>query len=233
MPRLPLLLSVPHAGLEVPDYLRPYCRLSPHQIVEDSDAGAAAVYDLAGEVSVFVTTAVARAIVDMNRDPDDRRKDGVVKTHTCWDVPVYAPPPPEELLQRVIQEHHGPYHDQLTRHAEGSDLLLGIDCHTMAAIGPPVAPDPGRPRPLVCVGDVGGQACPRAWSKLLVECLRHQFPGEVTLNRPFEGGYITRRHGAEMPWLQIEMSRTTELEDVAKRRMVLAALREWVATATP
>lgn len=227
MAPLPLLLSVPHAGLEVPEYLEPYCRLSPKEIADDGDVGAAAIYDLQSEVRAFVTTKIARAFLDMNRADDDRHKDGVVKTHTCWDVPIYDPAPPEELLARVIDEHYRPYHEELSRHARDPDLLLAIDCHTMAATGPPVGPDPGATRPMACVGDAGGKSCPRPWVELFLECLERQFPGKVTLNRPFSGGYITRRHGTEMPWLQLELSRTEELDDTTKRQMLLSAIREW------
>jgi N-formylglutamate deformylase len=88
--KMPLLISVPHAGLRIPEVVRSICVLSERDIIEDGDEGAADVYDLAPEVLKYVRTDVARAIVDMNRAEDDRRADGVVKTHTCWNVPVYS-----------------------------------------------------------------------------------------------------------------------------------------------
>jgi N-formylglutamate amidohydrolase len=84
---------------------------------------------------------------------------------------------------------------------------------------------------MVCLGDGSGEACPKEWAELMRDCLARYFPGEVTLNQPFAGGYITRCHGAEMPWLQLELSRTTELDDADKRRRVRQALGEWVARA--
>ena len=68
---LPLLLSVPHAGLAVPPEAEPYCVLSEREIVEDGDEGAAEIYDLESAVVAFHTTDIARAIVDMNRPEDD------------------------------------------------------------------------------------------------------------------------------------------------------------------
>ena len=70
--RLPLLLSVLHAGLGVPPEAEAYCALTPEQIAEDGDEGAAEIYDLHSVVTAFHTTDVARAIVDMNRSEDDR-----------------------------------------------------------------------------------------------------------------------------------------------------------------
>ena len=87
--KLPLLVSVPHAGIRVPEEAEPYCILTSEQIVEDGDVGAAEIYTLEPEVEAYVTTQIARAIVDLNRAEDDRRADGVVKTHTCWNIQFY------------------------------------------------------------------------------------------------------------------------------------------------
>ena len=41
------------------------------------DVEAAEIYDLRERVAEFLTTDVARAVLDLNRAPDDRRPDGV------------------------------------------------------------------------------------------------------------------------------------------------------------
>lgn len=224
--KLPLLVSLPHAGLEVPEEAAPYCALSDSQIAEDGDGGAAEIYALEEECQAFVTTPVARAIVDLNRREDDRRRDGVVKTHTCWGVPVYDPFPPEEVVQRLLERYYRPFHDRLRRLA-GTGLLLGIDCHTMAATGPPVGPDPGAERPLLCLGS-GEGTLPRPWLTALAESLAWSFGTAPSLNAPFSGGHITRAHSTEMPWVQLEISRTPVLSHDEKRARVLAALRRFV-----
>jgi formiminoglutamase len=81
--KLPLIVSVPHAGLTVPEEVRSYCVLTPKQILADCDEGAAEIYNLKSEAAAYITTSVARAIVDMNRAENDRGRDGIVKTHTC------------------------------------------------------------------------------------------------------------------------------------------------------
>ena len=223
---LPVLLSVPHAGLWVPPEAEPFCRLTKEEIVSDGDEGAAEIYDLSDEVSAFVTTDVARAIVDMNRAADDRRTDGVVKTHTCWNVPVYEPFPPETVRTQLLDSYYRPYHEQLA--AEMNDgIRLGIDCHTMAASGPPVGPDHGNPRPLVCLGDVNGTTLPPGWMDCLADCFRRGFGDGVTVNEPFAGGFITRAHGQQAPWVQLELNRERFASNHEKQRLVLAAVRRF------
>ena len=225
---LPFLLSLPHAGLVVPPEAEPYCLLTDCEIAADGDEGAAEIYDLDSTVMAFHTTDIARAIVDMNRPEGDRRRDGVVKTHTCWNVPVYREPLPEATVARLINRYHRPYHRRLTKLAAERRPRLAIDCHTMAAAGPPVGPDTGRERPWVCLG-YGEGTCPRSWIEALKSCFENQIGNRVTINDPFSGGYITRHHSNEMPWLQLELSRAPFLSDADKRQMVLNALENLAA----
>jgi len=222
--KLPLLLSVPHAGLEVPAEAASLCALTPEEIAADSDGGADAIYELAGEVARLETSPVARAIVDLNRADDDFRKDGVIKTHTCGDVPVWREPPGAALVAELLRRYHAPYHARLAR--PDTEVALGVDCHTMAAQGPPVGPDPGRERPEVCLSDADG-TLPRPWFERMIEAFRAEFAGEVAVNRPFRGGHIVRAHAAERPWIQVELSRAPFDSDRGKRGRVLAALTAW------
>ena len=223
--KLPLLISVPHAGWRVPEEVKPECVLTRQQILEDGDEGASEIYDISSEVEAFVTTDVARAIVDMNRAVDDRRSDGVVKTHTCWNVPVYRSFPTEDVIRRLLDLHYHPYHAQLS--AQARRARLGIDCHTMAAVGPPVGPDPGATRPGVCLSN-GDGTCPEDWLRSLASCLEDALEVSVSLNQPFRGGYIVRTHAAELPWVQLEMSRAPFSGNQEKRGGVIAALQDWV-----
>lgn len=225
--KLPILVSVPHAGLEIPPEAQGYVSLTLEDIVADGDEGAAEVYRMEGHVAAFVTTGVARAIVDVNRAEDDIGGDGLIKTRTCWEVPVYAEFPPESVIEELIEKYYRPYHKRLSQLAP--DVRLGLDCHTMAESGPPVAPDRGAARPLICLGD-GNGAFPAQWTRSLVVCLENTFGERVAVNDPFSGGYITKFHGAEIPWAQLEFSRTGRISNHDKRDKLLAALDGWLET---
>ncbi|MEE4218468.1 MAG: N-formylglutamate amidohydrolase [Xanthomonadales bacterium] len=227
---LPLLLSVPHAGTGVPRRLAGNCLLSEAQVARDGDEFAAEIYaPLETGVRYMVRTDVARAVLDMNRAEDDLRKDGVVKTHSCWDEPVWKRPLGAKQKQWLLETYHRPYHRRLSELARDRGLLLAIDCHTMAEYGPPVGPDPAAKRPQACLGNANGRSCPDAWTAILQRALQTHFPGEVTVNRPFSGGYITRFHGTEMPWIQLELSRGAFASPEEKSRWVAASLEEAAA----
>ena len=223
---LPLLVSVPHAGLRVPAEVEAQCALTPQEVAADGDGGAAEIYAISEHVGAFVTTDVARAIVDMNRSRNDIRLDGVVKTHTCWNVPVWHCPLSQTEVAELLDAYHRPYHQKLTELGRSGEWILGVDCHTMAATGPPLGPDPGIERPWVCLSN-GDGTCPPEWIQFLRLCFQEQLEGPVTINDPFRGGYITRAHAAEMPWIQIELSRAPFLPDEDKHRVVLRALQDW------
>lgn len=222
---LPLLLSVPHAGLTIPSEVENLCLLTKKEIIQDGDEGAAEIYlPLQGEVFALVTTAAARAIVDMNRAEDDRRKDGVIKTHTCWDVQIYRKPPSEALITELMEIYYKPYHASLTRYAR--HVRCGIDCHTMAAQGPPIGPDPRKERPAICISNADG-TCPKEWITTLVDCLNKVFEKNVSINHPFKGGYIIRSHAKELPWIQLELSRAPFFTTKEKSFRILEALKDW------
>jgi formiminoglutamase len=221
--KLPVLLSVPHGGLRIPPEVEDLCVLSEREIAEDGDEGASGIYALEEHVAGFAATDIARAIVDMNRADDDFSKDGVIKTHTCWDVPVYRSPPSGEIRRRLMERYYRPYHDRL-RELSATGIRLGIDCHTMAAKGPPVGPDAGRLRPHLCLSD-GGGTLPKEWLEGLADALASTFGERPSINDPFKGGFTIRSHAAEMPWVQLEMSRAPFLSVEAKRKRLLTVLQ--------
>ena len=86
--------------------------------------------------------------------------------------------------------------------------------------------NPGQPRPLICLcnrGDNQGMptgrpiTCPPEWIQALAESFRRVFAneGEITINNPFLGGYISQVHYGRrgIPWIQIEINRKLYLAE--------------------
>jgi formiminoglutamase len=225
--KLPILLSVPHAGWKIPQEVQDICILSKKDILDDGDSGAAEIYyPLKDKVEAFVATDIARAIIDINRADNDFWKDGVIKTHTCWDVPVYSTYPSEDIISKLIVNYHHPYHARLSELAK--TVKIGIDCHTMAAVGPPVASDSGKKRPYVCISNAES-SCPQEWIESLARHVSRYLGFPVSINIPFKGGYIIRSHSKEVPWIQLEYSRAPFLSEEQKSTKLLQALIGWVA----
>ncbi len=222
MEKLPVLISIPHGGVKVPDELCDRICLSPDEILKDSDPFEREVYDLGDRVAGVVTTDFGRAFVDVNRAPDDfppKNPDGVIKTHTCYRRVIYANDlePDTALVDILLEKYYEPYHRQiqLALGEVKSRIQMGLDCHTMSEIGPDVAPDPGQRRPQLCLGNGHGKSCSQETIDRLADCFVQVFdwePSEVTQNRPFAGAYITRHYGGRpVPWIQIEMNQSLYL----------------------
>jgi formiminoglutamase len=222
---LPFLISVPHGGLWVPPEVEDLCILTPEQVAKDGDEGAAEIYAFADQVAAHVAADVGRAIVDPNRAPNDFSKDGVVKTHTCWDEPVYNTAIPLGTRRTLLERYWRPYHAELWRCAR-QEVILGVDCHTMAAQAPPVSPDPGAQRPPLCLSNGDGATCPPKVFEQVAQAFEKAFAVSVSSNTPFRGGYIIHAHAHELPWVQLEVSRAPFASPAEKRAAVLAALHQ-------
>jgi len=125
----------------------------------------------------------------------------------------------------LIKDYYRPYHEKLTEISK--EVRLGIDCHTMAAFGPPVGPDPGIERPHICLSNADG-TCPQEWMWIISRCFEKVFNTNVSVNSPFKGGYIIKSHSHEIPWIQLELSRDPFLTNLDKGRCVLEALQQFV-----
>ena len=80
----------------------------------------------------------------------------------------------------------------------------------------------------ICLGN-GEGTCSTPWIEALNDCFVEQIGHHVTIHDPSSGGYIARNHAAEMPCLQLEMSRAPFLSNLGSREMVLTALWRLVA----
>lgn len=238
-PRLPVSISVPHGGTRIPRQAHPHCILDLPAILQDGDTWARQLYDLRHHVLAFVDTPIARAVLDMNRRPDDLppdNADGVVKSVTVGGRQVWRSPdgPPSSLASRLISTDHARFHESVRRAASTPGVKMHLDCHTMLAAGPEGGMYAGQIRPPACLGNLGGPEAepvdgPTSAPAQLVLSLRDELARSfsdlhaslvlsgpaVRVNDPFRGGYVTRRHGLELPVpvVQLELSRALYMDD--------------------
>ncbi len=247
--KLPLLISVPHGGTEIPPELKNRCAISGEDILYDGDTFTREIYDLKNYVSGFVDTDIARAFIDLNRAPDDlppTNPDGVVKTTTVDKKQIYTENIHDDarLVKNLLAKYYYPYHEKVSRQLSEEKIQLALDCHSMLPISPPIGQDPGKPRPLICLsngGDTYGRptrkrpeiTCSPKTIQWMAQCFRKIFEienGEVQINMPFLGGYIIQSHQEKnAEWIQVEINKNFYLHSTDFDSENLVRVREKIA----
>ena len=237
---LPFIVSIPHGGLTVPPEVADRCALTDEEIFDESDAYSRELYGVADIILGEVTQEVARAIIDLNRPPEElppEAEDGAVKALTRFGRPIWRADetPDRDLQKTLLERHYDPYHRRLKEllEAHRGEVRLLIDCHTMSSVGPPAAMDAAEPRPLICLGNLGDEAggigsrertsLPEPLILRLRDIMEDLFISDpaaadeadlIALNRPFVGGHITRHYSSKgFRVVQIELSKALYLDD--------------------
>ena len=103
-----------------------------------------------------------------------------------------------EIKERFDLYYH-PYHRELKRivdetHAKHG-MLWQLSCHCMSAIGAPTHADAGKPRADFCLGNIGDTTSSREFIEYVAAEIK-KLGYSVTINDPYEGNELNRRHGA-------------------------------------
>jgi N-formylglutamate deformylase len=192
---------------------------------EDTDWFVHELYDFAPELGITMIRArFTRYAIDLNRDParqplyaDGRKETALVPETSFAGEPLYKGRVPDvKEVERRLAVYYQPYHEKLRSvlgelRSEFGTVVL-YDAHSIRRFVPTIRP---HPFPDLILGDGNGKtAHPRileaAWRAL------KQGPFQVSLNDPFQGGYITRHYGnpeAGAHALQLEMSQDIYLDD--------------------
>ncbi len=241
--RVPVLVSVPHCGVEFPpDIAR---TLNPHLVKrpEDTDWFVHELYDFAQELGITLVHArYSRYVVDLNRHPagqplytDGRTETNVVPTQSFAGEVLYPGKLPDDTERcRRLALYFEPYHlclrqtlDDLQR--EFGAVLL-YDAHSIRRLVPAIRPEPF---PDLILGDQRGHSADARLSVRALERLREGGGYGVAHNEPFQGGYITRHFGQPslgVHALQLEMAQdlyldTTGAKDAKKAEALSLRLR--------
>ena len=226
--RLPLLVSIPHDGDQVPESIlasmTPAARKLP-----DNDWHVGRLYEFAHAMGASVLAArFSRYVVDLNRPADDRAlytgvaTTGLCPTETFAGDAIYvdgAAPGDAEQIERV-RCYWQPYHDALDTvlarlRAEHGYALLW-DAHSIAGEVPRLF---DGELPALNIGTNDGQSCP-APITAGVERVARRSPFTTVVNGRFRGGHITRHYGqpdAACYAIQMELSQRCYMDESSLR----------------
>ena len=236
---LPLILSCPHSGREMPDDFHFVCART--EIDQSADPYVDELLVLAEQNASLLVASFPRAYIDVNRSEDDLdpavlaepwplplqpsaatlRGLGLVRRLTRTGQPVYAAALSAAAVQHRLENYYRPYHaavqDQLTlaRSRHGRAWLL--DCHSMLSRA---AHDPSIRYADFVLGDRDGQSCSvvfRDFVQLTLQGMGYQ----VAINDPYKGVEIMRRYGnptVGYEALQLEINRDLYWDEVQQCR---------------
>lgn len=221
----PLLVSIPHAGTELPAPIRD--RLAPEAAgLPDTDWHVDRLYDFAGDLGATVLQAThSRYVVDLNRPPDDaslypgQATTGLVPATLFDGTPLYRPgqePDADEMAERR-ETYWRPYHDALAAEIERLKARFGYallyDAHSIRSRVPRLFE--GR-LPDFNIGTDGGKAARPALALRVAFVCQGAKGFETAVNGRFRGGYITRHYGdpdKAVEAVQMELAQTIYMDE--------------------
>jgi len=224
---LPLLLSVPHDGRELPDEQR--ARMTEAGLgLPDTDWHVAELYNFAREMgAAMIIARYSRYVVDLNRPANDAAMyksqvaTGLCPQYTFAGEALYqhdAAVPPEEVAERV-DRYWRPYHDKLNATLSGMRARHGHallwDAHSIASRVPRLF---DGILPVLNLGTFDGKSCDPSIARTLLQ-FAEASPYESVMNGRFKGGYITRHYGdpaGDVHAVQLELAQRAYMNEVSR-----------------
>jgi N-formylglutamate deformylase len=201
---LPFVISLPHCSSRVPEAFLPAMALSPTEIIESEDIGTAEIF---GQLPAegIIEAHWSRLVVDLNRSPKHEGPKGVLASVDYHGRPIFRPgkkPDAAEVKHRIAR-YHRPFHRRIQRALNNPAVAGLFDCHSLREIGPPEAPDAGRRRKDIIIGDGSDLSagrppcCPEATLQIICRCFA-EAGFSVGVNDPYAGGFITVHYGTKL-----------------------------------
>lgn len=221
--RVPLLISMPHNGQEIPADIASKMSEKAQQ-VPDTDWYKDKLYDFAVELGAYILIPkYNRYVIDLNRDPNGiDLYPGANSTELCpttaFDLSalyVDGYTPDKQEIKRRITQYWQPYHQAISntlaeiKQQFGQAILL--EAHSILSHVPRFFE--GR-LPDFNFGNADGKSCSETMLQK-VQSLDFS-PYSMTSNGRFKGGFITREYGQpdnNIHALQLELSQITYMNE--------------------
>lgn len=228
---LPLLISIPHSGTQVPESIAERFTAAGRAL-PDTDWFVDRLYAFAGDLGASIIQANhSRYVVDLNRAPDSAAlyvtdpTSPVCPTSTFAGEVIYRAgqePDTAEISARVDQ-YWRPYHDridiELQRMRARHGVALLWDAHSIASEIPGLF---AGVLPEFNFGTRDDASCPRCIGEELLDHVVRDGRYGAVLNGRFLGGYITLHHGRPAEGIY-----AVQLELAQRAYMIESPARGW------
>jgi N-formylglutamate deformylase len=224
---LPLLISIPHAGREVPHSMAEHFT-NPALGLPDTDWHVEKLYAFARDLGACVIKAnFSRYVVDLNRAPDSAALYAASPTTPVCPTASFAGSalytagrePDAAAIASRIEQFWQPYHTRIAqelgrlRARHGAVLLW--DAHSIASEIPSLF---AGVLPEFNFGTREGSSCPRAIADELAGIVTQDGRFTAVRDGRFKGGYITLHYGrpAEGVYaIQLELAQRAYMDESA------------------
>ncbi len=221
----PLLVSIPHAGLEIPSDIANRMTDRAH-LLADTDWHIPQLYNFLDDLGASVITASqSRYVVDLNRPPGGeslypgQATTGLTPTTTFDGDALYrdGSEPDKEETDARVERYWRPYHDRIETALQDIRQRFGYallwDAHSIRSHVPRLFS--GR-LPDLNFGTNAGRSCDSKLVKRILAVAEETDAFTHVLNGRFKGGYITRRYGSpdnDIHAIQLELSQITYMQE--------------------
>lgn len=241
VPPVPVLISSPHSGTELPSFIKGRMEPGLASSLPDTDWLVHELYDFAPRFGITMIKArYSRYVIDLNRDPagqslyaDGRQETGLVPIRTFAGDSIYkaGQEPDEKDVAERLQNYFEPYHEavasELANLQRDFEHVLFFDAHSIARLVKTIR---AAPFPDLILGNQKGKTAAPSVIAAAMKALTDPGLYQVSHNDPFMGGFLTRHFGQPekgVHALQLEMSQDIYLmegepriDPVKKNRLV-------------
>jgi N-formylglutamate deformylase len=225
-PKVPIIISVPHCGLEIADEVKGTYLESQLKSLDDADWFVHDLYNFASEMGVTIIHAkYHRWLIDLNRDVkslplynDGRLITGLCSTTDFFGRPIYKADqePTQKEIGRRLDTYFWPYYKKVDTllaevKAEFGHALLW-DAHS---IRKNVSTIQKADFPDMILGNDDQTTATQPIIDVAFNSLK-EGGFQVNHNTPFKGGHITRYFGKPdngINALQLEMNKILYMDD--------------------
>ena len=219
----PILISMPHNGVQIPNNILPLMTESAKTMV-DTDWYLDQLYQFAVDNGCYlINPKYSRYVIDLNRSQDDQNLyPGQDTTELCPTTqfnkqPIYqfGKEPTDHNISERVEKYWQPYHlklqTTLTQLKEKFGTALLFEAHSIKSVVPRFFE--GK-LPDFNFGDYNHNSC----SKKLIDRISDWSLQDYSkvVNGRFKGGYITRAYGLpeqNVHAIQLELSQATYMDE--------------------